>query len=166
MSTTRKTREARQGLGLTVRPGRRRQLGVVSALVLVASLTGAAVLTGGLLVTVTDPEVFPHPGTGIWWAATTVTTVGYGDVVPASDAGRLVAAVLMFGGVTALAFVTAIAASSIVVGEVADEEQEIEAHERHVERQLTEVRARLARIEALLHARDPAAQNESEHRAG
>lgn len=135
-----------------MRPDRRRQLGIVPALAGVASLTAAAVLSGGLLVSVTDPEVFPHPGTGIWWAATTVTTVGYGDVVPASGAGRLVAAALMFGGVAALAFVTAIAASSIVVGEVADEEQEIEAHERRVERQLTELETRLARIEALLHA--------------
>lgn len=150
MSTPRNTRADRWRPGLTVYPSRRRQLGIVPALVAVASLTFAAVLSGGLLVTVTDPDVFPHPGTGIWWAASTVTTVGYGDVVPASGAGRLVAAVLMFGGVAALAFVTAIAASSIVVGDVAEEEQEIEAHERHVERQLAEVQARLARIEALL----------------
>jgi hypothetical protein len=150
MSTPRKTRADRWRPGLTVYARRRRQLGIVPALVAVASLTFAAVLSGGLLVTVTDPGVFPHPGTGIWWAASTVTTVGYGDVVPASGAGRLVAAVLMFGGVAALAFVTAIAASSIVVGEVAEEEQEIEAHERHVERQLAELQARLARIEALL----------------
>jgi hypothetical protein len=153
MSTTRKIQESRRVAGLTVRPGRRRQLGIVPALAAVASLTTVGVLTGGLLVTVTDPEVFPHPGTGIWWAATTITTVGYGDVVPISGAGRLVAAVLMFGGVAALAFVTAIAASSIVIGGVAEEEQEIEAHERHIERQLVEVQARLARIEALLAER-------------
>lgn len=148
MGATRRTREERAGL--TVRPGGRRQLGVVPALVVVASLTVGAVLAGGLLVTVTDPEVFPHAGTGIWWAATTITTVGYGDVVPASGAGRLVAAVLMFGGVAALAFITAIAASSIVVGEVADEEQEIEAHERRVESQLAELAVKVARIEELL----------------
>jgi voltage-gated potassium channel len=132
--------------GVTVR----QQFGAGHAIATVAALTGAAVLSAGLLVTLTDPETFPHPGTGIWWAITTITTVGYGDVVPASGAGRVIAAALMFGGFAALAFVTAIIASSIVVSEVEDEEQEIEAHERRIERQLAEVNARLVRLERLL----------------
>jgi voltage-gated potassium channel len=35
----------------------------------------------------------------IWWAFTTVTTVGYGDRYPVTEGGRLVASVLMFAGV-------------------------------------------------------------------
>ncbi len=119
-------------------------------MVLVASITAGEVLTAGLLVTVTDPATFPHLGTDVWWAATTITTVGYGDLVPVSGAGRVVAGALMFSGIAALAFVTAIAASSIVVGEVEEEEHEIEAHERRVARQLAEIDARLARIERAL----------------
>jgi hypothetical protein len=58
----------------------------------------------------------------------------------------VVAAALMFGGVGAVAFVTAIAASSIVVGEVEVEEREIEAHERR----LAAVETQMANIERLL----------------
>ena len=36
---------------------------------------------------------------GLWWAVVTVTAVGYGDVTPATTAGRLVAAALMLGGI-------------------------------------------------------------------
>lgn len=143
-------RRDKRSAAVTVRPRRRRQLGVVQAMLLVASVTAGEVLTAGLLVTVTDPVIFRHLGTGVWWAATTITTVGYGDLVPVSGAGRVVAGVLMFSGIAALAFVTAIAASSIVVGEVEEEEQEIEAHERRVARRLAEIDARLARIERAL----------------
>lgn len=130
--------------------GPRRRLGVVQALGLVATATAAAVVFAAVLVTVTDPDVFPHLGVALWWAATTITTVGYGDVVPLSGVGRTIGAALMFGGIGALAFVTAIAASAIVVGEVEQEEREIEAYERRLARRLDRLDARIARIERLL----------------
>jgi voltage-gated potassium channel len=114
-----------------------------------------AVVLAGVLVTMTDPAVFPHWGVALWWAAATVTTVGYGDVVPLSGVGRAVGAVLMFGGVGALAFVTAIAASSIVVGEVEEEEREIEDYQRRLQRRLDLLDERMARIERLLGSADP-----------
>lgn len=146
---------------MTLRPrGRdvtvRRQFGAGHALATVAAGTGVVVVVAGLLVTLTDSAIFPHPGTGIWWAITTITTTGYGDVVPASGLGRVIAAALMFVGFAALAFVTAVVASSIVVGEVEDEEQEIEAHERRVERQLVEINARL---DSLLAVRSELAEH-------
>ncbi|HEY7596140.1 MAG TPA: potassium channel family protein [Actinophytocola sp.] len=135
--------------------GSRRRLGVAQALGLVAAATTSAVVLAAVLVTLTDPRVFPNLGVALWWAATTITTVGYGDVVPLSAIGRAVGAVLMFGGVGALAFVTAIAASSIVVGEVEEEEREIEAYERRLARRLDRLETRLARIERLLRAPGP-----------
>lgn len=43
----------------------------------------------------------------LWWAMSTVTTVGYGDVYPATGVGRLIATVTMLVGISSLAVVTA-----------------------------------------------------------
>jgi voltage-gated potassium channel len=53
-------------------------------------------------------------GDALWWAMTTVTTVGYGDVTPVSAEGRWVAVALMIGGITLLGSITATLASWIV----------------------------------------------------
>ena len=39
----------------------------------------------------------------IWWSAATITTVGYGDVVPVSDIGKIIALIYMFFGIGILA---------------------------------------------------------------
>ncbi len=67
--------------------------------------TAAAVVTltvtviAGLLMRLTDPSTFPTLGLGLWWAVQTTTTVGYGDVVPTSVAGRAIAALVMLVGI-------------------------------------------------------------------
>ena len=135
-------------LEATVR--RRRRLSWLQALALVATVSVSVVLVGALVVTRTDPGRYPDLESGLWWAVTTVTTVGYGDFVPASTAGRLVAAILMFVGIGSFAFLTAVAASAIVVGEVGEGERRIEAGERQIEREQVEVLAYLREIDARL----------------
>ncbi|KAF6246256.1 hypothetical protein C6990_10265 [Nitrosopumilus sp. b3] len=50
----------------------------------------------------------------IWWTAATVTTVGYGDVVPITDLGRMIGVVFMFIGISILGiFISTIGASLI-----------------------------------------------------
>jgi voltage-gated potassium channel len=53
-------------------------------------------------------------GQGMWWAAVTITTVGYGDVVPRTLGGRLVGVGLMLSGVILLSLTTATIASVFI----------------------------------------------------
>lgn len=53
-------------------------------------------------------------GDALWWAITTITTVGYGDAHPVTAEGRFVAAGLMIGGIALLGTVTAYVASWLV----------------------------------------------------
>lgn len=53
-------------------------------------------------------------GDAAWWAVTTITTVGYGDLYPVTPIGRIVAAALMMSGIAVLGIVTASIASWLV----------------------------------------------------
>jgi len=126
----------------------KRRLSWLQALILVALVSAGFVVLGAALVTRTDPDRFPNLGTGLWWAVTTVTTVGYGDVVPATVAGRLAAAGLMFVGIASFALLTAVAASAIVVSDVGEEEREIRREEGLILDQLRQLNQRLMRLES------------------
>ena len=62
-------------------------------------------------------------GDAIWWAVTTMTTVGYGDHYPVAPGGRLVAFGLMIGGIALLGTLTATLASWLVETVAAEKEQ-------------------------------------------
>jgi voltage-gated potassium channel len=62
-------------------------------------------------------------GDAIWWAVTTMTTVGYGDRYPMTGVGRVVAFALMVGGIALLGTVTATLASWLVENVEAEKEQ-------------------------------------------
>src|SRR4051794_15198956 len=70
-------------------------------------VTIAVTIAGGVLVRLTDPDSIRSLGDGFWWSLQTVTTVGYGDIVPGSAAGRITAAVVMLAGLSFLAVTTA-----------------------------------------------------------
>ena len=80
---------------------------------LLATIAVMAVASG-VIIRIVDPEDFPSLGLALWWAAETVTTVGYGDVVPVQPAGRAVASVLMIVGYASLSLLTGIIASILV----------------------------------------------------
>lgn len=111
------------------RKGFKAFLGVVLLVV-----TGSGLLAWLLERGQPEPQI-SSPIDGIWWAVVTSTTVGYGDMVPVSDAGRGVAVLLMLVGVALLSVVTAQIAAFFVESEDVD---------------LERIDARLARIERLL----------------
>lgn len=85
-------------------------------------------------------------GDGLWWAASTVTTVGYGDRFPVSTTGRFVAVALMIGGIALLGVVTATLASWLVERVAGAKEEEQAATRAHVDALTSEVRALRAEL--------------------
>ena len=65
-----------------------------------------------------NPE-FPSFGDSLWWAVVTVTTVGYGDMVPVSIVGRVTAGILMIAGLTLLGTLAGTLASSLGIADAA-----------------------------------------------
>lgn len=118
------------------------------AAVLIAVVATAITVVSGVLMTLVDHENFPSVGAGLWWAVQTVTTVGYGDYVPKNVAGRVVATLVMLGGIGFLTVITA----SITSGFVARSRQErISGQDAPPSAQiLEEIVERLRRIEAAL----------------
>ena len=94
-------------------------------------------------------------GESVWWSVTTVTTVGYGDYVPVSIAGRVTACFIMGIGLLTLAVVTAQVASSFVSQEPSGAQDGLPALPATPGTTLAELDQRLARIEQLLTATTP-----------
>lgn len=74
----------------------------------IAVSTLAVTVVCGVVIRVVDPSEFGNIWLGLWWAVQTVTTVGYGDVVPHETSGRVIATVLMLSGIGFLTVVTAV----------------------------------------------------------
>ena len=117
------------------------------AAIVIASASTVITVAAGLLVTVVEHDTYPSIGTGLWWAAQTVTTVGYGDNVPVSLAGRLVAVLVMLLGIGFLTVVTAAITSTFVAHARRVDQSPSDVETAMVE-QLRQLDARLERIEA------------------
>jgi len=85
------------------------------------------------------PTAIRNFGDAIWWAVVTVTTVGYGDRIPVTGAGKIVAVALMLTGIGLVGVLTATVASFFVQQQHSTE--------------LAEMKAQLQEIKDLLVAR-------------
>lgn len=117
--------------------------------ILLYVLASAAILSYAAALAVldaerTDPNAnITRLGDALWWAMTTITTVGYGDHYPVTDVGRLIATALMIGGIAVLGVVTASLASWLVESVAAETAGEVEVADESVRRELAEVRQQL-----------------------
>lgn len=96
----------------------------------------------GTLISFIDPAI-DTPWDGIWWALVTVTTVGYGDVVPSSVAGKVFAGVLILLGISLFSLLTA----SFSVFFLAKEEEAVIDKETELLGRIDQMENRLGRLE-------------------
>jgi voltage-gated potassium channel len=109
-----------------------------------AIAVGTIIVGGAVFASVEETDKHHHAITtwdGIWWAITTVTTVGYGDIYPQSTAGRIIGISIMLVGIGFVALLTAFIADRFVnLGA---------EHEAKEDLILAELRAIHARLDAL-----------------
>jgi voltage-gated potassium channel len=87
---------------------------VRNAVGVIVTATTVVVVISGITMRLVDPHHFASIWLGMWWSVQTVTTVGYGDILPTDVAGRLVAVVVMLEGTAFVAIVTAAITSTFV----------------------------------------------------
>lgn len=105
---------------------RRRKRNTLAFLTVCAGILTLIFSTIAVLAFEDDPASnIKSPGDAIWWAFTTMTTVGYGDRFPVTTEGRVVAVVLMVVGVAIFSVFTGLLARFFLEPEVAKEDSDI-----------------------------------------
>jgi len=84
---------------------------VSGAIHLVAAVLGSiaavSILVGNLVYMI-EPETFNNAFMGVWWSLVTMSTVGYGDIVPHTTGAMILAGVLILVGICTFAMMTAV----------------------------------------------------------
>lgn len=104
---------------------------------LVFSLIGSSTLLGGTsiyLVEAKSNPAFTTVGDGMWWALVTLTTVGYGDLTPATSLGRVLGGVLMVLGMFTLALFAGVVGHTLLhsILTIRQEQFRVTKHINHV----------------------------------
>ena len=108
---------------------KRKQL--FSSIIMILILMVAASLCMYSLENRAQPEIFKNAFSGIWWSASTILTIGYGDIAPITTGGKIMAMVISFLGVGLVAIPTGIISAGFVeqyqrarhVGDTAEEQK-------------------------------------------
>jgi voltage-gated potassium channel len=80
----------------------------------IAAATIAVAIVAAFAMRLADEHDFSSTGSGLWWAVQTITTVGYGDKVPTTTSGQLIATVVMVTGIAFMSVVTAAISAAFV----------------------------------------------------
>jgi len=118
----------------------------LSRFVRALAVAASAVLAGGIALRGIEPQTMQGMEDSLWWSLVTVSTVGYGDITPATPVGRIVAGVLILLGLGMFSYFT-----GLMTAVVEDpEEQKIIADIENVQADLKALKAQMTRIEGLL----------------
>ena len=128
---------------------RERSLSSETAFRFAALMTLLVIVIAGAAQALVDSHDFHSTWDGIWWAIETVTTVGYGDIHPASVEGRVIAMVVMLFGIGFLSVLTAAIASRFVKTERGEETEAILAALAELREEISELRQRLPSTQSL-----------------
>jgi voltage-gated potassium channel len=115
----------------------------------IAVATMVVTIICGVVIRIVDPSDFGNVWLGLWWAVQTVTTVGYGDLVPKDVGGRVVATLLMLAGIGFLSVVTAVITAAFL--ETARRRMGDPGHAEVIEK-LDELSQRLESVETSLRS--------------
>jgi voltage-gated potassium channel len=117
------------------------------AVSLIVGVAATLAIAAAFLERLIDPA-FDTFGQALWWAVSTVSTVGYGDYVPVSTAGRFIGSVLMLTGLGLIPIITSVVVSILVSQRTSEARaQELSDIERILER-LDKLDQRLAGLES------------------
>jgi voltage-gated potassium channel len=123
----------------------------------IAAVTAILVVAAGVVMHFVERSMFPNVWIGMWWAVQTVTSVGYGDVVPRSLAGRLLGLFVMINGIAFLTVVIATISAAFVEGA---RRRYSEAHALDDDPVLGELRRISARLDQIEQRLDGAAPSD------
>lgn len=117
------------------------------ALGLVLTVATVLAISAAVLERLIDPAFNTFPE-ALWFAVTTVSTVGYGDYVPESGAGRVVASALMLTGLALIPLITSVTVSILVAQRSREAREEELRHLHQILDRLESLEARLAGLES------------------
>ena len=123
--------------------------------------TGTAALSAAVLLILSSIAILMFedapsstittPMDAIWWAVSTITTVGYGDKVPVTMEGKAVAIVLMLGGVGIFSLISGLLARLLIEPELRHEENELEK----LTKEVRSLREAIEQLQHTPHVVDP-----------
>ena len=97
---------------------RRNLLITILLFIFIISLSGATVF---YLIELQSNPALKSFGQAVWWVLVSITTVGYGDIVPVTSAGKFLGVILIFTGVALVSMFTATVSSIFVAQKLKEE---------------------------------------------
>ena len=112
----------------------KRYTGMGQELVRVLALVGATIFAGAYSLLVVEPHntSINHFTDALWWSLVTVSTVGYGDIVPQTIAGKLIAAPLIMIGVGVGGYIAGFMSQLMATDSVEGEEKHLQSIEKQL----------------------------------